>query len=120
MFDDGRRERDLADLTRLARRVLRLMHENHTDARLSVDRVAELLGVSRRQLYRALASVQHRFSEALAQMRVRTAMSLLSDPSISIGEVARRSGFGSDDALRRHFCRLCGCTPSEFRSRRRA
>ena len=112
MSDDGSTERDLAWL---AMRVMCLMEEHHTDAQLSVDRLAELLCVSRRQLFRAFESLRHRFSETLAEMRVRTAMSLLSDPSIPIGEVAKRSGFGSHDAFRSHFYRLCGCTPSEFR-----
>lgn len=117
MSDDGGTERDLAQL---AKRIVRLMHEHHRDARLSADRVAELLCISRRQMFRALESVQRRFSDVLAQMRIRTAVSLLSDRSISIDEVARLSGFGSDDAFRRRFRELCGCTPSEFRSTRMA
>jgi len=42
---------------------------------------------------------------------------MLEDPDVSIKTVADRSGFGSDERMRRSFARLLGITPQAYRER---
>lgn len=48
--------------------------------------------------------------------RVERAKRLLSDPKVSVGEVALRVGFASQSHLHRHFKRLVGVSPGKFSS----
>jgi transcriptional regulator GlxA family with amidase domain len=48
--------------------------------------------------------------------RVRRAEQLLEQADTTIAAVARHSGFGSPDTLRRHFRRVRGVTPETYRA----
>jgi AraC family transcriptional regulator, transcriptional activator FtrA len=51
----------------------------------------------------------------LTQQRVLHAQHLLEDTSLSIEEIARRTGLGNAALLRHHFRRIVGVTPKDYR-----
>jgi transcriptional regulator GlxA family with amidase domain len=51
----------------------------------------------------------------LQHQRIQLAQELLEGTSLSVESIARRSGFGSASALRRHFGRALGTTPTQHR-----
>ncbi len=55
------------------------------------------------------------FVEFLAARRVALGQELLRDPTLSVGEVARRVGFGDASYFSRRFRKLVGATPREWR-----
>jgi len=54
----------------------------------------------------------------LLRQRIARAQDLLADPSLTIESIAERAGFDGSGMLRRHFQRVVGCSPSEYRARR--
>ncbi|MFW6597366.1 GlxA family transcriptional regulator [Propionibacteriaceae bacterium Y2011] len=59
-------------------------------------------------------------AQYVEQVRVEAAQALLESGSSDLAAVARHSGFGSDDSLRRAFNRVLGTTPGEYRRRFRS
>ncbi len=53
--------------------------------------------------------------EWLVRERIANARSLLESTGLNIGQVADRSGFGSEESLRRHFRVLTGISPVTYR-----
>lgn len=93
-----------------------VISERHTDPRLSPNRLAEQLFISRRSLYRAFESQGASVAEELGRARLGTAIEIIvSEPGCSLPEVAHRSGLSSLDALRRHVRKSFGCSPVELR-----
>jgi AraC family transcriptional regulator, transcriptional activator FtrA len=90
---------------------------NHLDREISVDMLAERVGMSRRNFVR-------RFREAtgqpparwLIEARVARARDLLDATDLSIEQVASDCGFGSADALRHHFRARLKASPSRYRA----
>ncbi len=89
---------------------------SHLDQRLSVDDLAEYAGMSPRNFSRAFAKTTGvspgRYIEL---MRLNKARELLESSDASFGEVARVSGFGQEERLRRTFVRHLGILPSQYR-----
>lgn len=96
-------------------RALAHMH-GQPDGDWSVDRLATTAGMSR-------SSFCARFSELvgesparyLARWRVAVAADIISRETVSLGELACRVGYGSEDAFSRVFKRFMGVTPLQFR-----
>jgi transcriptional regulator GlxA family with amidase domain len=86
---------------------------------LSVARVAATCSTSTRHLTRLfqheLGTTPARFIEA---RRMELARSLIeSEPSMSLGQLTRRCGFGTTETLRRTFIRHVGVSPDDYRHR---
>jgi AraC family transcriptional activator FtrA len=77
----------------------------------------EALMSERTFLRRFVEATGRRPGEWLAEVRSEEARRLLETTSLSIDYVAARAGFGSSGALRHHFVRSTGVTPSEYRKR---
>lgn len=81
-------------------------------------RLAERAGVSERHLSRLFTeqagTTAARFVE---RTRVEAARDLLERTDLSVAAVARRSGFGSDETMRRAFVRVLGVGPAGYRAR---
>jgi transcriptional regulator GlxA family with amidase domain len=89
------------------------MHED-----LDLEALAERAGVSPRTLERRyVAKLGQTPLKVLETMRLETARLTLEDPSASLKEIARRTGFGDQQRLRRAFQRRFGVTPSDYRER---
>lgn len=84
---------------------------------ISLDDMANAVSMSRRNFTRVFRErtglTPGRFLE---QMRVERAGQLLSVSRQSLAQLARRTGFGSEQTLRRAFVRHFGVSPGEYRA----
>ncbi len=88
----------------------------HCTEDLSLDEIAKIAGFSKfhfSRLFKQFSNVT--FYKYLNQKRIAHAEILLSDPEISITEIALNSGFTSLSAFIRMFKLHKHCTPTEFR-----
>lgn len=87
---------------------------------MTVETVARHLGVSRWHLARILKrSTGASFTSHLRNARMTVASSLLSRPSLTIKEVAAKTGYGNRGSFHRDFKRCFGCTPKAWSQGRR-
>lgn len=112
-------QRDVRDIP-LKHRLDQEIELHHRDPDFTVDSLAALLGLSRRQLYRVAGDgVAARLREA----RCKTARELIqAEPGLELTLVARLSGFSDSNRLRDQFVRTFSILPSTYREdiRRRA
>ena len=100
--------------------ILTLMEwaRSHLDQRLSLDVLAGRAFMSRRTFcrrFRQVAGVSP--GEWVLREKVALAQELLEGPGLTVDRIAGRAGFGSDVIMRRHFRRIVGCSPTEYRDR---
>lgn len=91
---------------------------NHCTEDLSLDDIAKITGFSKyhfSRLFKQFTNIT--FYKYLNQKRISYAVMLLTDPSVSITEVALRSGFSSLSAFIRMFKLTKQCTPTKFRTK---
>ena len=111
---------DAHDQMRVSPQALRTMHviENrYSETSLHVGAVAQDLGVSTEHLCRVVK--RHTgltFVTLLRRARVRAACRLLQTTTLSMKEIAGRSGFSSASRFDRDFKNVCGMSPSEYRA----
>lgn len=87
---------------------------HHRDPTLTVDSLASLVGVSRRQLYRATGEG---IATRLDNRRAQTAREMIEvDPNLDLSVIAELSGFVNATRLRDNFVRAYGVLPSQFRA----
>ncbi|GAC47688.1 helix-turn-helix domain-containing protein [Gordonia aichiensis] len=110
------REGDNASFVREA--AMRLIDENYRDPDFDVDEIARRLYMSRRQLYRQLATAGFSPAESIVERRLELAHRMLADSDgLSVAHVAKSAGFVSTGALRNRFRARYGVTPNEFRQK---
>ena len=97
---------------------LQLWVLEHLDSDLSVDKLAQLSGLSLRHFSRLFRHAVGVSPAAFVQrVRVEEARRCIEDGSRRLKSVARRCGFADEQALRRAFRRALGVTPAEYRTR---
>lgn len=102
----------------LIARCQRLVHEQVDDATLCVGKLAESLDVHPDYLSRLFRKeTGETLIHYLTRLRIQLAENLLAHTSISVGEVAELTGFGSRAYFTRVFSRTTGRTPTAFRKR---
>jgi transcriptional regulator GlxA family with amidase domain len=85
---------------------------------LGSEDLAERAGMAPRTFHRRfLAATGTTPAKAIARLRLDRARVLMETTRLSLLAVAGRSGFGSEERLRRAFLRSHGITPSEWRER---
>ena len=90
----------------------------HLHEDLDLKTLAVRAGMSTRTLERRyIAKLGQTPLKALQIMRLETARLSLEDASLSLKKIARRTGFGDEQRLRRAFHRQFGVTPQEYRDR---
>jgi transcriptional regulator GlxA family with amidase domain len=90
----------------------------HPDSDLSVPALAAHANLSPRQFTRAFtAETGVPPGRYVDHVRLETARRLLEDTSDGVAEVARRSGYGTAEAMRRAFVHALGVAPAEYRRR---
>ena len=103
----------------LSRRILRRIESDHADPELSPHAVAQECGISKRYLQTLLAASGTSFVQELNATRLDRASDMLVDPraqTLSIADVAFRSGFLDPGYFTRAFRKRFGITPSEWRA----
>lgn len=81
--------------------------------------VARKLGLSLRSLQRRLSSEDTSYTRILDEVRQELALSYLSDPRYSLGEITYLLGFAEHSNFSRSFKRWQGVSPREYRAGRR-
>lgn len=88
----------------------------HLDARISLEEMAKLCGMSPFRFSRAFKKVHEQtFQDFLLSQRIRKASSLLVNPSVAVADVAYLVGFQDPSYFARIFKRHTGISPSDYR-----
>jgi|SRR3982751_5567934 AraC-like DNA-binding protein len=98
-------------------RVQYVIERKFTDASLTIEAVARILGISAQHVCRVLRRERGlTFADLLRDVRLREARRLLRESSYSMKEIAFRVGFRHPSQFTRAFTRRCGIPPSEYRT----
>jgi len=90
----------------------------HLTSDLSVTALAERAGMSERSFVRHFrARTGHTPADAVQRLRLEAARQLLVTTTLPLKRVAQRSGFGSEETLRRALLRHLHSTPGDYRAR---
>ncbi|WP_239170895.1 helix-turn-helix domain-containing protein [Burkholderia pseudomallei] len=90
----------------------------HLDADLTVPALADAARMSPRNFARVyLRETGESPARAIERLRIEAARRLLESAHESIQVVARRTGFGDDERMRRAFVRVYGVSPQDYRRR---
>lgn len=89
---------------------------NIENAELTIDAVAEHLGMSTRKLYRKLKSLgMESPKDIIKEHRMNSAAHLLGTTSLTVQEIMFRTGFANRSHFYREFSKRYGMTPKEYR-----
>lgn len=97
------------------RKAMRYIRSQATEDSIRAEDVAAHLGVSTRQLNRVFRSRGSRIAQAILEVRLDSAKSLLTESSTPIGRIAVDCGFGSSSNFSRVFAANTGTTPTMWR-----
>jgi len=111
----ARRLQAIRDAETLGETVARIVAERLIDGEPTLETIAKQLGKTERTLRRLLADEQVPYRVLVDDVRRRRADELLSDPGVSIAEVAFALGFSENSAFTRAYKRWTGTTPLEKR-----
>lgn len=101
----------------MVRQAMRFLHD-HVSARLSIEQIADAVGVSRRTLDRRfLDAVDRTPADELLLIRLKRAQKLLRNTSLTIPEVAEKAGFTDHRHQARCFRRKYGMSPGQYRKK---
>lgn len=104
---------------RSRRRIYDIIEREYADPMLSAVLIARRLSVSVRHVHRLFSGEPLSVSRLIRRRRVQAAQSELVATADPFEVIARRVGFGSDDAGYRAFRIVVGTPPNEFRRRQR-
>lgn len=104
-----------------AERAMALIGRSYRSADCRIDRIGEMIGISRSQLYRAfVARYGVSPKEHLDELRIEGAKRSLAEGEGSVADVCYSSGFSDPLYFSALFKKRTGLSPSEFRARSRA
>ena len=84
---------------------------------IQVDEVVEAVGVNRRSLERYFKQyLNHTIHEEIKRVRIEAILKMITETSLSIGEIAAHMGFHNINHISRYFKASKGVTPHEFRT----
>lgn len=100
-------------------RVNKVIEEHIDNPDFSVAMLSEVMGVSKKQLYRKIKQCSDQTAvEYIRKLRLQKAASLLRNPRFTINEVMYMVGFSNPSYFSRSFTSEFGMTPTEYRSRK--
>jgi AraC-like DNA-binding protein len=103
----------------LALEVRRVLASRMAEGGTQIQSVARALAMSTRSLQRHLADAGLSYQQLLNLTRREAAGKCLSNPALSIGEVAYLLGYSEPVAFHHAFRRWNGVTPQSFRAQQR-
>ena len=103
------------DLASMVAAVGRLLVDGYP----TIDRTAQLLGLSVRTLQRRLRDAGISYREVVQTCRFEQACGLLADSTLGVSEIASRLGYADPSSFSRFFLRLSGTSPRAYRARAR-
>lgn len=90
--------------------------EREYASQLTISSVSQAIATSGRQLQRAFNEIGHTtFRDHLRKVRMQRATKLLSDPNLTITEVAKRVGYGHPNYFSQIFRSYLGIAPTMYR-----
>lgn len=84
---------------------------------LTIDSLADELGISRRTLQRRLSALGSSFKSILQDVREEQSRRYLDDPRLAVTEIALLLGYSDQASFSNAFKSWCGCAPTEYRQR---
>lgn len=95
-----------------------IIEENLENEALSLPHIAELLTISRMQLYRRIRELTNLSpSEYIRSVKLDRAEHLLRTTELTVQEIMYRCGFNNKSYFYREFTKKHNCSPKEFRSK---
>lgn len=99
----------------LMQRVMEVINENIGDSDLSVDMIAQKVGISRVHLHRKMKELTNQTPHSfIRNIRLQQAAKLLKDGKQSISDVMYICGFSNSTSFSTMFKNLYGCSPREY------
>lgn len=100
---------------RLMQRVIKVINANISDPDLTVDFIAQEVGISRVHLYRKLKEITDQTSqEFVRNIRLAKAAEMLKQKKYSIAELSEAVGYNSPSAFSTAFKSLYGVSPTDY------
>lgn len=100
----------------LVKKATAYVDENLSDSTITVETMAQYLGMSRVHLYKKMLSITGSTpSEFMRQIRMRRAEQLLRSSQFSVSEVAYKVGFNIPRYFSKYFKEMYGMNPSEYK-----
>jgi len=98
------------------KKLKKIIEENISDSDLSVEKIGEIIGMSRSNLFKKLKSLTDLSpSEFIRNVRLNKALHLmLKDRSLNIADIGYKVGFGSPSYFTHCFRKVYGASPREF------
>lgn len=84
---------------------------------LTIDSLAQDMGISRRTLQRRLSAQGASFKQMLQDVRQEQSRRYLDDPRLAVTEIALLLGYSDQASFSNAFKSWCGCAPTEYRQR---
>ncbi|MBL6447186.1 helix-turn-helix domain-containing protein [Fulvivirga sp. 29W222] len=95
--------------------LLKVIHEHLADEHFSPERLAEMMGLSRSQLYKRVKGLTGlSVSILIRNIRLKKACQLLKSNDLSISQVAYEVGFSDPGYFTKCFKEMYSCPPSEY------
>ncbi len=103
---------------KLVKKALNLINENLNDPSFNVQKLKEMLFVSKIKCYRAFKEVlQQSPSDVIIKLRLQKAEYLLKNHTLNISEISMECGFNDPKYFSRLFKKNFECSPKEYRAK---
>lgn len=100
---------------KLMEKVMKVINENISNPDLSVEMIADKVGLSRVHLHRKLKELTNQTTrDFIRNIRLKQAAGLLADKNLTISEVAEATGFNNLGYFSKVFKELYGVSPSVY------
>lgn len=105
---------------KLMNRFMNVINKNIDDPELTVEAIADEVGISRVHLYRKIKDLTNQTPrDFLRNYRLQRAAELLAEQKLNVSQICDTVGFSSISTFSTAFKKLYGMAPSEYASRRK-
>lgn len=98
-------------------KIIEIIQNAIEDVNFNAEELAQLLGISQRQLYRKLKGITgSTVHEFIIKVKMNQAEELLKNSNLNIAQIAYKVGFSEPSNFSRTFSKHFGCSPSQYLS----